>query len=297
MRLVTVAASLVLLAACSRSPEGSFVQEGASVVVTPASGAQRRVRLEFRTDSIVRVTSVNDGNLELPKSLMVVDAAGKAAGFKVVKKDGGVEIDTGKLRARVSLADGVVSFTDESGNALLTEQAVKAWPAKGVSLRFNAGTDEGLFGSGQHQNAQLDLNGEDVELSQHNMDIAVPFVVSTRNYGVLWDNNGITRIGDPKPYGLVSRDLTVFDAAGKEGGFTATYSIGGEKKLERVEKDINYQYIRDRFNWPKELLTGQEPVAGAPPNILPNQSVTWEGSPASTKRVRTSSSSTAAAIS
>ena len=283
MRLITVAACLTLLAACSKAPEGTFVQDGASVVVTPASGTDQRVRLEVRTDRIVRVTAVNDANLELPKSLMVVDAKDPPPAIKAEKKDGAVVVETGAVIARVSLADGAVSFTDKSGKRLLSEEPAKARPATGVSQRFNAGTDEGLFGSGQHQNAQLDLNGEDVELAQHNMDIAVPFVVSTRNYGVLWDNNGITRIGDPKPYGLVSRDLAVFDAAGKAGGFTASYSIGGEKKLERVEKDINYQYIRDRFNWPKELLTGQEPVTGAPPNILPNQAVTWEGSLVSTK--------------
>ena len=123
----------------------------------------------------------------------------------------------------------------------------------------------------------MNLNGEDVELAQHNMDIGVPFVVSTRNYGVLWDNNGITRFGNPKPYGLASRDLKIRDASGKEGGFTARYSIDGQLKLERVEKDINYQYIRDRFNWPKELLVPKEPPTGSPPNILPNQTVTWEG--------------------
>ena len=81
----------------------------------------------------------------------------------------------------------------------------------------------------------------------------------------------------PKPYGYASRDLKIRDAAGKEGGFTARYSIDGQLKLERVEKDINYQYIRDRFNWPKELLTAKEPPTGSPPNILPNQTVTWEG--------------------
>ena len=86
-----------------------------------------------------------------------------------------------------------------------------------MSQRFNAGTDEAFYGSGQHQNGQMNLNGEDVELAQHNMDIAVPFVVSTRNYGVLWDNNGITRLGDPKPYGLASRDLKVRDVDGQGG--------------------------------------------------------------------------------
>src|SRR6185295_3154672 len=187
-----------------------------------------------------------------------------------------VVLSTSQLLAHVSLANGAVSFTDLAGKPLLAETPSRK-PEAGVSQRFNAGTDEAFYGSGQHQNAQMNLNGEDVELAQHNMDIGVPFVVSSRNYGVLWDNTSITRFGNPRPYGLASRDLKIRDAAGKEGGFTARYSIDGALKLERVEKDINYQYIRDRFGWPKELLTDKVPVAGAPPNILPNQSVTWEG--------------------
>src|SRR5262249_40687940 len=155
-----------------------------------------------------------------------------------------------------------------AGRTLL-EEAPARLLGKGVSQRFNPGTDEAFYGMGQHQNAQVNLNGEDVELAQHNMDIGVPFVVSSRNYGVLWDNNSLTRFGDPKPYGLASRDLEIRDASGKEGGFTARYSIDGVLKLERVEKDIDYQYIKDRFNWPKELLTGKEPAKGSPPNILP----------------------------
>jgi len=275
MKIVTSLVCCALLAACgAKAPEGSFVQNAAGVVVTPATGAAHRVRLEVRSDRIMRVTAVNDENLELPKSLMVVGASAPAPAFTVTKQDDGVVLSTAQLIAHVSLANGAVRFTDSAGKPLLEEQPRSAWA---VSQRFNAGTDEGLFGSGQHQNAQLDLNGEDVELSQHNMDIGVPFVVSTRNYGVLWDNNGITRIGNPKPYGLASRDLKIRDAAGKEGGFTARYSIAGVQKRERIEKDINYQYIRDRSSWPKELLTGQEPATGSPPNILPNQSVTWEG--------------------
>ena len=54
----------------------------------------------------------------------------------------------------------------------------------------------------------MNYNGEDVLLAQHNMDVAIPFVLSNRNYGVLWDNDSITRFGDPRPYGPVSRDLT-----------------------------------------------------------------------------------------
>jgi alpha-D-xyloside xylohydrolase len=276
MKFLTRGLCVVVLAGCAaEAPEGSFVQSETGLTVTPASGDSRRVRLEVKTDRIVRVTSVADGNLDLPASLMVVAAPAPPA-FKVEKREGEVVLETAQIAAHVSLANGAVTFTDLAGKPLLAEAPTPA-PATGVSQRFNPGTDEAFYGSGQHQNGQMNLNGEDVELAQHNMDIGVPFVVSTRNYGVLWDNNGITRIGDPKPYGLASRDLKIRDVSGKEGGFTARYSIDGQLKLERVEKDINYQYIRDRSNWPKELLTGKEPPTGSPPNILPNQTVTWEG--------------------
>ena len=283
MKILIKCLCVLVLAGCAaEAPEGSFVQSDTGVVVTPAQADSRRVRLEVRTDRIVRVTSVNDKNLDLPKSLMVVDSNASPPSFKVEKRDGDVVLETAQLTARVSLTNGNVRFTDHTGKPLLAEESSPV-RAHGVSQRFNSGTDEAFYGSGQHQNAQVNLNGEDVELSQHNMDIGVPFVVSTRNYGVLWDNNGITRLGDPKPYGYASRDLKIRDAAGKEGGFTARYSVDGQLKLERVEKDINYQYIRDRFNWPKELLTGKEPPTGSPPNILPNQTVTWEGTLESAK--------------
>ena len=176
------------------------------------TGESRRVRLEVRTDRIVRVTAVADENLELPKSLMVVDIDGAAAVFKVEKRDGDVVLATAQLMAHVSLANGAVRFTDPAGKPLLEEMPCAPARRAGVSQRFNPGTDEAFYGFGQHQNAQMNLNGEDVELAQHNMDIGVPFVVSSRNYGVLWDNNSITRFGNPKPYGLASRDLKIRDA-------------------------------------------------------------------------------------
>jgi alpha-D-xyloside xylohydrolase len=277
MKILAKWMCVVVLAGCAaEAPEGSFVQSATGVVVTPAAGESRRVRLEVRSDRIIRVTSVNDKNLDVPESLMVIASNASPPPFKVEEREGDVVLGTANILARVSLATGAVRFTDREGKPLLAEASTPA-PPHGISQRFNAGTDEAFYGSGQHQNGQMNLNGEDVELAQHNMDIGVPFVVSTRNYGVLWDNNGITRLGNPKPYGYASRDLKIRDAAGKDGGFTARYSIDGELKLERVEKDINYQYIRDRFNWPKELLTGKEPPTGSPPNILPNQTVTWEG--------------------
>ncbi len=90
--------------------------------------------------------------------------------------------------------------------------------------QFNRGTDEGLYGLGQHQNRQMNYNGEDVELAQHNMDIAIPYLLSTRGYGILWDNNSITRVGDPEPYEKLGID------------WKADYYLGEELVLSRGMK-------------------------------------------------------------
>ena len=113
---------LVLAGCTSEAPKGTFTQTETGVVVTPADGAARRVRLEVRTDRIVRVTSVTDANLDLPASLMVVSAAAKPPAFTVDKTESEIVLKTAQVAAHVSLANGAVSFTDLAGKPLLAEE-------------------------------------------------------------------------------------------------------------------------------------------------------------------------------
>src|SRR4029450_9748429 len=71
MRHLTMVAFATVMAACSRSPEGAFTQTERGVVVTPAAGDAARVRLEVRSDRIMRVTAMKDARLDAPPSLMV----------------------------------------------------------------------------------------------------------------------------------------------------------------------------------------------------------------------------------
>ena len=270
--------TLTLLASTSAlALDGAFEKTADGVIVTPASGPAKKVRLQVMGERIIHVTATPTDSLEVPPSLMVTAKPGGT--FTVSEAGGKVVVKVGKATAEVSLADGAVSFRDEAGKLVLAETGRRPFKTEtidgktfyGVSQQFNPGTDEAFYGLGQHQNGQMNYNGQDVELAQYNRDIAVPFVLSTRNYGLLWENNGITRFGDPTPYDLASRDLKIFDAAGKPGGFTAKYYVGDTLKFTRTEADINYRYLKDLPNWPAEL-TGpdKKPVKGA--------RVVWEGS-------------------
>jgi alpha-D-xyloside xylohydrolase len=270
---------LLALASFGCGAAVAYQRQADGIVVTPRTGPVRRVRLQLFSDRIVRVSALPVEELALPESLAVTSKAPGDVAFELNAAEGSVLLTTARLGARVSLEDGAVSFVDAQGAPRLSERGPGSFSPAAVAGRslyrvqqvFNPGTDEAFYGLGQHQNAQMNYNGEDVELAQHNMDIAVPFVLSSRRYAVLWDTASITRFGNARPYALASRDLQIGDAEGKPGGFTAEYRVGGELKLRRVEADINYQFIKDKSGWPAELPNQQV------------QSVTWRGQVTSAK--------------
>jgi alpha-D-xyloside xylohydrolase len=266
----TIIASFAGLVSVSAAPPatGSWTRVPAGIVVTPAHGPEAAVRLQVYGDRLIRVTAALTRTLDLPPSLMVT-AQPIPGVYAVSEAAGAVTLSTGKVSASVDLDSGQVSFRDFTGRTVLTESgpalfapaSAEGVPFLSVRQQFNRGSDEGFYGLGQHQNGQMNYNGEDVELAQHNMDVAIPFVVSTRNYGLLWDNNSITRFGDPKPYGLLQG----------AGGWTATYSAGGKTIARRQEPAIDLQYLENRKDWP----AGTRTANGS--NTVPGLKVVWTG--------------------
>ncbi|MEO7495095.1 MAG: TIM-barrel domain-containing protein [Massilia sp.] len=259
--MMAMASSLALMVS-SQALAGSFEKTAHGVVVKPDQGAAKEVRLEVMSDNIIHVQKLDQSGKSLTPSMMTVATPCKCT-FTVAPsgRDAAITLKAGKISATVSLSTGEVKFFDAKGKVFLTQASESMTPVDvdgkrflAIKEGFNHGTRDAFYGLGQHQNAQMNMNGEDVLLAQHNMDVAVPFVVSNKNYGVLWDNNAITRFGDPKPYGPLGRDLKLVDDEGKAGALTARYYVDGKLALTRRESDIAYKYLKDvAENWPKEL--------------------------------------------
>lgn len=60
--------------------------------------------------------------------------------------------------------------------------------------RFEAKDDEKIFGMGQYQERFLDLKGCKLELAHRNSQISIPFYLSSKGYGFLWNNPGIGEV-------------------------------------------------------------------------------------------------------
>jgi len=273
--------TLLSLITCTLTHAATVEKTPTGLIIHPDQGDAREIRLEVMSDNIIHVIKLDEPGKTLTASLMTT-ATPCTCNFSLTKTADAVTLNAGKISARVALTTGQVDFFNASGKIFLKQFAESMTPVSiggkpflAIKEGFNAGSQDAWYGLGQHQNAQMNLNGEDVLLAQHNMEVAVPFVISDKNYGVLWDNNAISRFGDSTPYGPIGRDLQLTDAEGKPGGLTARYYLGGKLVLTRHETDIAYQYLKDLAeNWPKEL--------DAPKN-LKDAKVVWDGTLTSDK--------------
>ena len=256
-RILASVSALALITGAAHA--GTFEKTATGVIVHPDSGTIKELRLEVMNDSIIHVLGVDDATREQIPSLMTV-ATPQPGDYAVTQDKGFVTLKAPKASAKVDLKTGLVTFYNDKGvpvlseaNAAITPVTVEGKPYVATRAEFNPGTTEAFYGLGQHQNAQMNLNGEDLLLSQHNMDVAIPFVVSDKNYGLLWDNDSITRWGNPRPYSLMGQDLKLTAQDGSTG-LTAKYYIDDKLVLTRVESDIKYQYLKDvAQNWPAEI--------------------------------------------
>ncbi len=266
-----------VLAACSASSASPWERAGDSVTVRPTEEGAADVRLQVVGDNIIRVTAAPDGKFDRSPSLMRVASEGAAPTFDVTEADGKVRVNAAGVSAEVSIADGRVAFFDAAGKPLVAETAgartfeqveFEGKPYYSIRQRFESPDDEAFYGTGLHQQGWMNLKGKDIELLQHNIDNAIPFLVSSRNYGILWDNNSITRYGDPRGLRQIGESFTLYDKDGVEGALTATYSINGETKVARREELIDYQYISGLERFPEE---GRNLEPGGRSDVL------WEG--------------------
>ncbi|NGO41524.1 glycoside hydrolase family 31 protein [Streptomyces ureilyticus] len=100
-----------------------------------------------------------------------------------------------------------LTFTRTStGEELLTEQREHPWApgarefkgnrsgAYEIHQRFAAYEGERLYGLGQHTHGRLDHKGLRLDLVQRNGEVSIPFVLSSRGYGFLWNQPALGRV-------------------------------------------------------------------------------------------------------
>ena len=166
------------------------------------SSGHERLRLEAWGEDSVRVRA---SQAQLPEDLPGALISSRPSPSAGATSDGATLVN-GKLRARLS-PDGLVSFwRSDDGRELLSEQKAHFWwpgprlfVANGnghyrIEQRFRAYEGEKLYGLGQHLHGRFDQKGLVMDLVQRNAEVSVPFMVSSRGYGFLWNSPAVGRV-------------------------------------------------------------------------------------------------------
>jgi alpha-D-xyloside xylohydrolase len=241
-RALSGAASAALVASCSsREPAarpGSTTPSDTSYAAIMPAGEETRVAeqglpiievggaqlaLEVCADNVIRVAYSPDPQFFTRPSLAAAPKRCAAGDALVASGDAELTIRTPRLGVRVERASGRVSFYDPSGAVILAEKVggraltpltLRGEATHSVRQEWEPNADESLYGLGQHQDGLLDIKGYDLDLKQYNTQVTVPFLVSSRGYGILWDNTSFSRFGDLRPFEALPGTAGLYTAAG-----------------------------------------------------------------------------------
>ena len=265
-RILLVAATLAILPLSCGKKDCSV--KGNTVTVklqSLAEGGPSQVRLQVLGEKIIRVSATPDAKFNDRKSLVVLPTKGKTK-FQVSMDEGLVKVSTSAVTVTVDPATGKLKFTDAEGETLLdsgegglmafTPIEVEGKKAYSTRVVFDSPEDEAFYGLGQQQTGEFNHKGLNEELYQYNTKISIPFVVSSKGYGLLFDAYSWSRWGNPNPYQLLKDVFKVYDKDGNEGALTGTYHPFRGEELVQREENLEYDNERLIANLPKLPLAG-----------------------------------------
>ncbi|MCQ2239327.1 MAG: glycoside hydrolase family 31 protein [Bacteroidaceae bacterium] len=244
-------------------------------VENPSENGAKLVSLQVVNDYIIRVRATHEDVLPQKKpSLMVVPQDAKPE-YSVTEKDGKVIVAAKGVTAIVDKSNGRVEFFDAQGNALLKETAENGKtfepfcvPEREIGVgtltdeqrnawtwhvQFDSPDDEAFYGLGQHQSEEYNMKGKNEDLFQYNTKVAVPFVMSNKNYGILWDSYSYCRWGNPNDYLQLHKAFTLYDKDGNQGHLTGTYTDAKGKTLVQNEDSLYYEHAFAMDGLPKDI--------------------------------------------
>lgn len=151
------------------------------------------------TPTIIRVWCTPGATFGNKDFTVVSKTAWAPAAFAVTEPTGQVQIATSALAVSVNKSTGAVTYTDQSGSLIalnrgndMATSATFSDAPYSFTTPFAIASSEAIYGLGQYEHdSSITYNGRNVTLypQQYTSVYVIPFAVSSKGYGILWDNS------------------------------------------------------------------------------------------------------------
>lgn len=184
------------------NPVTGVQKQADGVLLKMQTGA---LKLQVCTDSVVHVIYSPTSSFPSETNYVVVKQSWAPVSWNLnAPANDDVTLTTSRLKVTVGRKSGVIEYFDAAGNDLISEGPKQMSPtvvnnehtyhAEDVFKIY--GSEEAFYGLGQHQAGVWNYRGEDVALSQDNTNISIPFFLSSKGYGIFWNNTSVSRFNN-----------------------------------------------------------------------------------------------------
>lgn len=151
------------------------------------------------TENAVRIKFSNDVEVRVPE--LIFTSSAPTPRFQVFDSPSKLEIKEKNIIVELDKQTGKLSFANNAGKIFLSEKAetrklvpdsVMGEPCFLAEQSFESPADEYLFGLGQFQDGHYDVKNITRRLTQVNSQISIPCIYSSKGYGLLWHQYGLT---------------------------------------------------------------------------------------------------------
>lgn len=186
-----------------------------------------------------------------------------APAFKIAETIKKIKLSTHAVNVTFDKITCVIEYSDSTGKIFLSEKAgtrklkldsTSGNPCFVAEQSFNSPKDEYLFGLGQFQDGHYNLKNISRKLIQVNSQIAIPFLYSSKGYGILWHQYGLTYFNPAdNSIGLAKKDTVTGEKTDAEVTTTSgTQRVTRQQSLYtgnfHLEQDGEYSLMLDLGN-------------------------------------------------
>ncbi len=167
------------------------------------------------------------------------------------------ELKSADIGVRIDRRHQRLTVTDKKGRKVFTATTHRLSPTtvagkvtSEATLSFTSPADECLFGLGQFQDGYTDIRGLSRRLTQVNTQSSVPMMISSKGFGVLWNNYGLTDFNPCAHQVALQRQ----QGTGERQTVNVTSTEGGRQEVREgnnfsatlnIDKEGDYRLLLD----------------------------------------------------
>ena len=159
--------------------------------------ADLNLKVQFYDENIVRIVKWSRDGTSEKLSLSVIKNSIPELTIKTEYTSNEILLSSLKLLLKISKISGNIEYLTLDKNTILKEKGTPLFNPviydsdSGFTVQqdFQLSPDEGIYGLGEQEDGYFNYRNKKVELAQANVGASNSFLISTKNFGILWDNN------------------------------------------------------------------------------------------------------------